>query len=354
MPDFTLQYVYQLSDFDTSGGNESVPNEGGARAAGTPPFQLQLDAGASPLQVDVTDPNSTFGEIQNTGQVLTDPITIDGVLYPAGTSILLNYVITTDSGFEGYSITLGANNTGNNTTTAFITNAPMVPGQTYVFTSEGNVGNTGRPYAQFACFAAGTMIATCKGLQPVEDLAAGDMLTTGDGDTRPLKIIMRRRLSDADLQAAPNLRPIRIVAGALGRGLPRRDLLVSPQHRILVSSPITQRMFGAPEVLVAAKKLTDLPGIFVDEDVQGVEYFHLVMDQHDIIIAEGAPTESFYCGATAISGLSLPQKAELFALFPELAERRGTVTAARPIPEGRLQKKLAERHLKNAKELISG
>ena len=101
MPDYVLQYVYQLSDFDTSGLNEAVPNEGGARAAGTPPFQLQLNSGASASQISVTDSDSDFGEISNTGQVLTNPVTIDGVTYIAGTKIIVNYVITTDSGFEG-------------------------------------------------------------------------------------------------------------------------------------------------------------------------------------------------------------------------------------------------------------
>lgn len=145
MPDYTLQYVYALSDFDTSGTLIAPPNEAGARAAGSPPFNLALNTGASAQQVTVSDSDTSFNEIGGSDQELASSITIDGVTYPAGTQVIINYVITTDDGFQGYSISLGQSNSGNNVTTAFITNEPMTPGQTYVFTSEGNVGTTAFP-----------------------------------------------------------------------------------------------------------------------------------------------------------------------------------------------------------------
>ncbi|MEP0190216.1 MAG: hypothetical protein ABJE00_07380, partial [Erythrobacter sp.] len=128
MPDFTLQWVYQLDDFNTAGALDAVPNEQGARAQGSPPWQIQLDAAAFPLQITVSDDDPNFNEIGDPGQVLASDVTIDGVTYLAGARVVINYVITTDDGFEGYSISLGSNNTGNNTTTAFITNTPLVPG----------------------------------------------------------------------------------------------------------------------------------------------------------------------------------------------------------------------------------
>ena len=95
---------------------------------------------------------------------------------------------------------------------------------------------------------------------------------------------------------SPHLRPIRIVAGALGGGMPTRDLLVSRQHRMVIKSVIALRMFGQSEVLVAAAKLLDLRGVFVDDSLDEVGYFHLVFDDHEIILAEGAETESLLIG----------------------------------------------------------
>ncbi len=344
MPVFDLNYVYQLSDFDTSGSNQAVPNEQGAQAAGTPPFNLAIDANAGPLQIDVSDTDSGFDEINNSGQVLQSAVTIDGVTYPAGSSVIVNYELSTDDGFLGYSITIGGSNSGNNTTTAFVTNGPMVPGQTYTFTSEGNIGRGSRDYDQFACFVRGTQIATYDGSIAVEDLTIGEDVLTHDGRVTTVRGVLHRRLSAAQLREHPQLFPVRIVAGALGGALPRRDLLVSPQHRMLVSSVVARRMFAAQEVLVAAKKLLPLPGVIVDETLEEVEYYHVVLDRHEVLLAEGAPSESFFCGEEAIAGLTPKQRLELLAIFPELAEARRAPKAALPIPEGRLQKKLISVH----------
>ena len=131
MPNYTLQYVYAISDFDTTGSLVAPPNETGAQAAGSPPFALALNAGATAQQITLNDDDSDFNEIGDNGQLLTSDVTIDGVTYVAGTKVIINYVLTTDDGFEGYAISIGQNNNGNNTTTAFITNGPMVAGQTY-------------------------------------------------------------------------------------------------------------------------------------------------------------------------------------------------------------------------------
>ncbi|MEM1101445.1 MAG: Hint domain-containing protein, partial [Pseudomonadota bacterium] len=158
-------------------------------------------------------------------------------------------------------------------------------------------------------------------------------------------------LSRAHLEANPKLRPVKIGPGALGCGLPHRTLRVSRQHRVLVSSPIAQRMFDTPSVLVAAIHLVGLPGIEVDADCTEVEYVHFLLDQHDIVYAEGAPSESLFTGREALRAVGPAARAELTALFPDLMEH---APPAAPIPPGRRQKRLVARHGKTAKPLLSG
>nr|AIA91314.1 CAZy families GT4 protein [uncultured Gluconobacter sp.] len=100
-------------------------------------------------------------------------------------------------------------------------------------------------------------------MKRIEDLRVGDLVLTKDDGPQPLRWISSRHVSAEMLAAHPNMRPIRIRAGALGEGLPLRDLIVSPQHRMLVRSKVAERMFGEEEVLVAAKHLLELDGVDV-------------------------------------------------------------------------------------------
>lgn len=140
------------------------------------------------------------------------------------------------------------------------------------------------------CFARGTSIGGENCTIAVQDLRTGDMVQTKDNGLRPVRWIGSVKLSSTKLNAAPNLRPIRISAGALGKAVPEVDLVVSPQHRVLVRSKIAQRMFDAEEVLVAAKHLQGLDGVEVAKDIHEVEYFHILFDDHEIVMSNGAET----------------------------------------------------------------
>ncbi len=202
------------------------------------------------------------------------------------------------------------------------------------------------------CFSIETMIATSSGLEAIENLNKGDMVLTMDHGYQKLKWLGSRKISMVQLMSNPKLRPVRITAGALGQGLPERDLLVSRQHRMLVRSHIAKRIFDQDEVLVPAIKLCELPSIFVDEEVKEVEYFHMLFDAHEVVYAEGAPSESLYTGPEALKALSVQAREEIFALFPEMAEPDYLPIAARPFPAGKKQKQLVERHKKNSRELL--
>ncbi|WBL31888.1 Hint domain-containing protein [Sinirhodobacter sp. HNIBRBA609] len=202
------------------------------------------------------------------------------------------------------------------------------------------------------CFAAGTRIDTIFGELPVEDLRPGILVRTLDHDFQPILWIGRSEVSPNRLQEAPNLRPIRIRAGAVGRGKPNADLMVSPQHRILVRSQIAARVCGEPEVLLGAKHLTSLPGIDQITPKDGVIYFHLLFDRHEIIFANGLEAESLLTGPQAWRSLSPGARQEILTLFPELREASHGLPA-RTLAPGRKAASIARRHLLNRKPLLS-
>lgn len=213
------------------------------------------------------------------------------------------------------------------------------------FEGQTSTGSFGPP-----CFTAGTKVATPGGDVAVEQLSSGDeVLVEADGTLQPMPVrwCCQRRFDAVALMQNPKLRPVRILAGALGNGLPTADLLVSRQHRVVVNSRIAQRMFGTREVLVAAIRLTALPGIFVDEEVDEVTYVHLLFDRHEILLSEGVLTESLHTGPEALQSIGPEARQEIIEIFPEVMDRAYQPRPARLIPDGPLQKKLVRRHVKN-------
>ena len=202
------------------------------------------------------------------------------------------------------------------------------------------------------CFARGTLIETDSGLRPIEQLSAGDRVVTRDSGIKEIRWIGVNHLSAAALARNANLRPIRIRAGALGDNVPARDLLVSPQHRVLVCSNVAQRMFGAREVLVAAKQLVVLDGIDVAHDVDSVDYFHFLLDQHEVVHANGAPSETLFTGPMALKAVGKAAREEIFALVPQLRDMEHAAVAARHLFSGRQARKLAMRHVQHDRPLV--
>ncbi|MFV0410232.1 MAG: Hint domain-containing protein [Paracoccus sp. (in: a-proteobacteria)] len=209
-------------------------------------------------------------------------------------------------------------------------------------------------YLNPSCFTAGTLIETASGLRPVETLVAGDLVLTRDHGLRPISWAGGRWLSARCLNIGPNLRPVRIRAGALGAGQPARDLIVSPQHRILIRSKIADRIGGSAEMLVAAKHLCALPGIEALSPANGVGYYHILFDRHEAVRSNGCWTESLYTGPQALKSISPAARREIRALFPELfVEGAAPAPGARPFLSGRAAKELTRRHLKNDRPLIA-
>lgn len=190
-------------------------------------------------------------------------------------------------------------------------------------------------FEKIICFAPGTLIDTLRGRVAVEDLALGDKVLTRDHGYQDVTWLGRRDMTEGEMAMVPAAAPVRIAAGALGRGLPERDLTVSPRHRMLITGPRAELMFGESEVLVAAVDLIGLPGI--SRVTEGdVSYLHVMCARHEIIRAEGAWTESFQPALGVINALEKATRAELLALFPQLATEAGMAAfgAARPVLSG--------------------
>jgi len=216
--------------------------------------------------------------------------------------------------------------------------------------------NASGEFDDVPCFASGTLIETSQGLVRVEDLKAGDQVLTYDNGLRPICWIGSRDLSATTLEDKPHLKPIVIRADALGPGYPRRDLIVSPQHRVLVSSAIAKRMFDCQDVLLPAKKLLPLSGVDILDDLSGgVQYHHILFDQHEIIWSNGTPTESLFLGPLALQAIPPEAQQEIKELFPECTAIDFQPLTARLVPEkGKWMAKLVERHRGNHKPLFDG
>ncbi len=176
------------------------------------------------------------------------------------------------------------------------------------------------------CFTPGSLIATDRGWRAVETLRRGDRVVTRDNGLKRIAWAGRRELSYGDLQEHPDLQPVLIRKGALGRGEPTRDMLVSPNHRfLLVASHLNDG-----EALVAARHMTGRRGVEL-APVLGVSYLHLLLEAHEVILANGTWTESFHPDDAVLQGLGRRTRAEILGLFPEIA----TQGAARRFPSAR-------------------
>ncbi|MEO9574494.1 MAG: Hint domain-containing protein [Tateyamaria sp.] len=166
-----------------------------------------------------------------------------------------------------------------------------------------------------ACFTRGTLIESVDGPVPVEKLRKGMRLKTLDNGNRLVRAVLRR-----EVDARSDLAPIHICAGALGN---TRDLLVSPAHRMLISDWRGQMLFGADEVLVSAANLVRGDLIYRAPRPR-ITYYHILMDSHQIIFAEGAATDSFHLTREAAEAVEYGHSeedavaAEIARVFPEL------------------------------------
>lgn len=170
------------------------------------------------------------------------------------------------------------------------------------------------------CFTPGTMILTPDGPRDVASLGEGDRVQTQDNGPAEILWIGRRRVTGARLLAMPDLRPVRLRAGALDRDVPDAGLLVSPDHRIVLRGPRARALFNTGEVLVTARDLIDDTAILRERGTAAVTYVHMALAQHQIVFANNVPTESFHPASAALATISAPDMDRLYARLPDLRD----------------------------------
>lgn len=233
----------------------------------------------------------------------------DTVTLATGQQITLNedgtFEVATDADLETVHFNYTAQNDQGNSDTALVKINQTVP-----------------------CFLRGTLIRVPGGEIPVEELRPGMQVLTYDNGVQTLKWAGSRRT-----RCGAATTPVRIAAGSLGN---HRDLLVSPQHRMLLRGAKAEMLFGASEVLVKAKDLINDHSIRPVRGLSEAHYFHLLFDRHQILWADGALSESYQPGPETMAGFDAGTQAEIRQLFPDLcaATGRGYGPAARPALRG--------------------
>lgn len=267
---------------------------------------FRIDPSARLVRANIDDWNSRFQE--TTSQDLLDPLTIDGKTFSAGNFISTEYsylVRPVGSNNPADNVTIIVTKVGWNDIVGITSTGPLQKGVDYQFLSV--VDNHPDPaYSTlYVCFATGTEISTPNACRAVEDLAPGDLVLTRDDGPQPLVWVGRRTLR-FDRSNASHL-PIRFPAGGLGRGLPRRDLVTSPQHRIVIED-------APKEVFCPAKAFIGIRGARQMRGKRNVTYHALMLERHHVIFAEGAAVESFFPGSMSRDVLSPKELQEIDSL----------------------------------------
>ncbi len=170
------------------------------------------------------------------------------------------------------------------------------------------------------CFTRGTEIATPDGPRMIEDLQVGDLVLTRDNGAQPVKWLGYSEIAKARRRGNEGLEPILIQKDAFEPGVPARDLAVSPQHRILLMGQLADDLFDSECHLVPAKHLCDGQRIRpCGERFDVLEYWHMMLDNHDVVFANGCPVETFYFGPMSAEILDGGQIKELAEIFPNLS-----------------------------------
>lgn len=310
-------YVLGESQISISGGEQldGVNQGDGSHLDG---LFITLNTG-NWLEVEIADNDPDF-EDNDGNQQLFGAQSIDGTTYADGTGVEAEYGITVTDGTStwqmvGFNVRNSSPAFGTVEGLAFIGGPGGFPPVGVALEVSGTFEGpsfVATEYATPICVVSGTMVRTVHGLRAVEDIGPGDRVITRDHGVQTVQWTGARSFAAKDSCA-----PVCFGTGALGNTAP---LMVSQQHRMLVTGWQAELLFGEDEVLVPAVHLLNDTNVRLRTGGM-VRYHHLLLERHAVIETNGAWSESFHPGEQALSTVLPSAYDELVALFPDLTNR---------------------------------
>ena len=172
------------------------------------------------------------------------------------------------------------------------------------------------------CFEGNSLIKTNAGFCKASDIQIGQMVWTQDNGYQPVKWVGSRLVSKQEQIADKSLRAVQFNKGSLGCDMPNQDILVSQNHRMVLSNWLVQSHMGMDQALAPAKHFVNEDGVTL-APCEDVEYVHFMFENHEIVEANGCLSESFFPGDQAMKGINKDAQDELYKLFPELERGAG-------------------------------
>jgi hypothetical protein len=354
---FTVFSLGQLADIDTTEGNTNAENAsalvgltfGGENdallnsAQTFSPGRTGYTGGTSTAYDQDNSPAETFKINGGADQTFDSSVVYNATItYTDGTTAQITAVVFQDTNGNTYwapEFSSNADQTAMEAAAIRSLTLDSLSGSSY----SGMTG-TRETWNYVTCYVRGTLILTDTGECPIENLQVGDLVMTRDHGLQPI-----RWVGYSTAVAQGKLAPVLIARGAMGGGMPKRDLYVSRQHRMVLQSKVAERIFGTAEILAPAIKLIAMPGIEVTARPTTVTYFHMMTDRHEIIFAEGSQSETLLTGPQARDAMGPEAVEELERLFPQVMAQ--VLAPALPIFRDSRLAKLFHRHLKNGKPL---
>ncbi|MBZ4023004.1 hypothetical protein CKO11_11090 [Rhodobacter sp. TJ_12] len=303
--------IYALEIFDIA--DASTTAAGGFVDNGGYQFTWNVDTitltpGASTTTLSITDyTDATFDDDGGGGQILNGAQTINGTTWPDGTNIEAEYIVHLED-ILGNPYTLQFVSLDNDAYNiqGFVVQGPLPPfGEPLTVVSTQDLVTGTYSYASSApsCFAAESRIATPLGAVPAGLLRRGQQVCLADGGSAEVALVLRSSIRPA---GAPRRMPVSFAPDALGPGWPARRLILSRQHRVALPEA---------KALIAAHLLLDRPGVRLCPEITQIDYVHIVLARHAVVLAEGLGCESFWPGPVALAGLPTALAARVRAIM---------------------------------------